>query len=274
MNTPLKLGGFTLGLAAVFGAAFGVGRWVDPDVAQATGSHGTHTGQGYVLSRIDVPGGEFGFKVTGPDGKAVTDYEIAHDKKLHLIVVRNDLSGFRHVHPELGADGVWRVASPLNGPGSYRAYADFKPVGGEAQVLPLDVTVPGAYKAKPLPAPSAHAKVDGYDVELSGALKAGGSGKLTLTVSRDGKQVTDLQPYLGAFGHLVALRSPDLNYSHVHPDGNTPGPVTFVAEAPTKGSYRLYFDFKHGDKVRTAEFTAVTGEAAAPTTEPEQHHGH
>jgi hypothetical protein len=85
--------------------------------------------------------------------------------------------------------------------------------------------------------------------------------------------VTDLQPYLGAYGHLVALRTGDLAYLHVHPDGTpdngmtAPGPdVTFWATAPSAGDYRLFLDFRHGDVVRTAEFTVRAETPSPPTT--------
>ncbi|MEU7865015.1 hypothetical protein AB0B91_65845, partial [Nonomuraea sp. NPDC049141] len=74
-----------------------------------------------------------------------------------------------------------------------------------------------------------------------------------------------------AYGHLVALRQGDLAYLHVHPhgepgDGRTrPGPeVSFSAEMPSAGAYRLYLDFKHGGVVRTAEFTVVAGSPTTP----------
>ena len=83
-------------------------------------------------------------------------------------------------------------------------------------------------------------------------------------MQRDGRPVTDLQPYLGAYGHLVVLRDGDLAYLHVHPaapqDGTTPaqGPhVRFVTTAPSAGTYRLFLDFRHGSVVRTAAFTVV-----------------
>ena len=81
-------------------------------------------------------------------------------------------------------------------------------------------------------------------------------------MSRGGVPVTDLQPYLGAYGHLVTLREGDLAYLHVHPggepgDGTTrPGPdVEFGAEVPSAGRYHLYLDFRHDGVVRTAPFT-------------------
>lgn len=296
MNTATKLSGFALGLAAVFGAAYGVGQVAGPvtpaaetrhdatDAGHADADHSagpaTHlpggllvSDRGYTMQPVTAPAGEFAFRITGPDGRPVTRYDVAHDKQMHLIVARRDLSGFRHVHPELAADGTWRVASPLAGPGVWRAFADFTPTGGEALTLGVDVTVPGALEPRPLPAPATSTTVDGYTVTLAGTPQPGRTAELTLSVSRDGKPITDLQPYLGAYGHLVALRQGDLAYLHVHPDGapgdgRTPaGPeIRFAAEIPSAGSYRLYLDFRHGDAVHTAEFTVVAGEPGAPAT--------
>jgi hypothetical protein len=306
MNTATKLSGFALGLAAVFGAAYGVGHLADPVTpaaethhdATASGHDNTNPGhgdahastsaashlpggllvsdRGYTLQPVTAPAGEFAFRVTGPDGQPVTRFDVAHDERMHLIVARRDLSGFRHVHPDLAADGTWRVASPLAGPGIWRAFADFTPTGDEPLTLGVDVTVPGGLAERPLPAPAATATVDGYTVTLTGTPQPGQSSQLTLTVTRDGQPVTDLQPYLGAYGHLVALRQGDLAYLHVHPegapgDGRTPaGPaVTFAAEVPSVGTYRLYLDFRHGDAVHTAEFTLMAGgtpPSATPTT--------
>ncbi|SCL18048.1 hypothetical protein GA0070624_1439 [Micromonospora rhizosphaerae] len=297
MNTATKLSGFALGLAAVFGAAYGVGQVAGPvapaaetrhdptDAGHSDGGHqagaATHlpggllvSDRGYTMQPMAAPAGGFAFRITGPDGRPVTGYEIEHDKRMHLIVARRDLSGFRHVHPEMAADGTWRVASPLAGPGVWRAFADFTPTGGESLTLGVDVTVPGALDARPLPEPAASTTVDGYTVTLTGAPQSGRTAELTLTVSRDGRPVTDLQPYLGAYGHLVALRQGDLAYLHVHPDGapgdgRTPaGPaITFAAEIPSAGSYRLFLDFRHGDAVHTAAFTVVAG-SPAPTGDP------
>jgi hypothetical protein len=297
MNTVTKLSGFALGLAAVFGAAYGVGRVAGPVAPAAEARHdagdSAHSpagdapaaahlpggllvsDRGFTLTPLAAPAGEFAFRVTGPDGAPVTRYDVAHDRRMHLIVARRDLSGFRHVHPEMAPDGTWRVDSPLAGPGTWRAFADFTPTGGPPLTLGVDVTVPGTLDARPLPAPATSTTVDGYTVTLAGEPRPGAAGELTLTVSRDGRPVTDLEPYLGAYGHLVALRQGDLAYLHVHPqgapgDGRTPaGPaVTFSVEFPSAGAYRLYLDFKHGGTVRTAEFTVVAGNPADGGTGP------
>jgi hypothetical protein len=173
-------------------------------------------------------------------------------------------------------DGTWSIPLAVPAAGQYRIFADFQPAGHpDGLTLGADIPAPGDYQPTPLPAPARTATVDGYTITLTGDLTAGGSSKLTLSVSKDGRPVTDLQPYLGAYGHLVALRDGDLAYLHVHPDG-TPGDgrtqagpdVVFHAEVPSAGAYRLYLDFQHAGKVRTAEFTAVTGGLSSAAPQP------
>jgi hypothetical protein len=217
-----------------------------------------------VLSQDVVPSAgtvPVSFRVLGPDGAPVDGYEVSHEQELHLIAVRRDLSGFQHVHPTLGADGVWSTPLDLT-PGSWRLFADFVPAAdGENRILGADLAVAGDHVPVPLPAPVATADVDGYTVRLTGELVPGREAELTLDVSKDGRPVTDLQPYLGAYGHLVALRVGDLAYLHVHPVGEeAAGPaIEFATTPPSAGTYRLFLDFKHGDEVRTAAFTVTAG---------------
>ena len=84
----------------------------------------------------------FTFHIQGPDGQPVTKFQIVHDKPLHLIVVRRNLSGYQHLHPALAADGTWTVALSLPPPGPYRAYADFTTGNGTAVVLGVDLPAP------------------------------------------------------------------------------------------------------------------------------------
>ncbi|MEV6754953.1 hypothetical protein [Streptomyces sp. NPDC051214] len=200
-------------------------------------------------------------------GKNVTAYEKEHGKELHLIVASQDLTTYRHLHPTRAADGTWSTPVELPEAGGYRVFADFKPAGAkEGLTLGADLAVAGTYEPRTLPKPAMRASVDGYEVSLKGELKPGKAADVTLNVEKNGRPVTDLQPYLGSYGHLVALRSGDLAYLHVHPtgspgDGRTkPGPgVSFAATAPSGGAYRLFLDFKHEGEVRTAAFTVYAG---------------
>ena len=313
MRTPLKLGSYAAGLAVIFAAAVGLGSVAGPSTPTGATDSTSHTNAGHDSADVPQPGGPdvpaglqiaqdgyrlqpispalaigtpqpFAFRIIGPDGAPVTGYTKAHDKDLHLIVVRRDLSGFQHVHPTLGPAGTWSIPLAVPAAGQYRVFADFQPAGREQGLtLGVDVPAPGDYRPRVLPAAARTATVDGYTVTLAGDLVPGSSSKLTLSIAKDTKPVTDLQPYLGAYGHLVALRDGDLAYLHVHPDGvpgdgrTDAGPrVTFFAEVPSDGSYRLYLDFQHAGKVRTAEFTAVAGTPTAVpgTASPSASAGH
>ncbi|MFF5369583.1 hypothetical protein [Streptomyces sp. NPDC013187] len=319
MNTGLRITTFAAALAATFGAAYGVGQGVGPVAADSPPKHGDehsrpapersvggdHAGHdtppagglqisegGYTLD-LETPrvtaGEPSDLRLTVRDtgGRALTAYQREHDKELHLIVASRDLVTYRHLHPTRAADGTWSTPVDLPRAGGYRVFADFTPAKENAQNLTLgaDLAASGPYEARPLPPASTTARVDGYDVKLTGAPRPGRASELQLKVSRDGRPVTDLQPYLGAYGHLVALRSGDLAYLHVHPngepgDGTTrSGPdISFTAAAPSSGAYRLFLDFKHDGKVHTAAFTVRAGAAAADSGTPEGHaegsHGH
>lgn len=225
---------------------------------------------GYQLSALTAPGktgedGVLSFRLTDPDGRPVTDYTTSHDKDLHLIVVRSDGSRFRHVHPSTDGAGTWSLPWRWTAAGSYRVFADFVPTAtGQPLTLTSTVEVAGALTPVTLGKDTATATVDGFTVTVDGTLRAGQESTLTFTVARDGEPVTRLQPYLGAAGHLVALRAGDLAYLHVHPMGAEPaaasGPdITFMASAPSPGRYLLYLDFQVDGQVHTAAFTATAG---------------
>ena len=287
MNTTARLSAFASALAVVLAAGYGVGTAAGPvdavtsdqleaadhsleeDVAHAGSTASgndqvgdvmgglTATDAGYTLvtRSATLPAGlsTFTFEVLRPDGQALTDYEVEHEKELHLIAVRTDGAGFQHVHPVRDDAGQWSVDLDLRLPGAWRVFADFVPAESE-QGLTLGLTVQVAgdpYAPRPVAEPSQAAEVDGLRVELTGAPVAGRASSVEFAVSRNGQEVTP-DPYLGARGHLVALRDGDLAYLHVHPDEDE---LSFMATFPTPGRYLLYLDFSVDGTVRTAPFT-------------------
>ncbi|MDW5324713.1 hypothetical protein [Plantactinospora sp. KLBMP9567] len=203
---------------------------------------------------------DFRFQVRGPDRQPVTGYAVVHEKPLHMIVIRRDLGGYQHLHPTMAMDGTWSVPLTLPAPGVWRAYADFTALDGSGGQLPLtlgvDLVVAGDYAPRPLPAAAREATVDGFTVTYEGTPQVGASQPLLFRVFSGGNPVAALEPYLGAYGHLVVLREGDLGYVHVHPEPElVGGAVKFWLAAPSSGRYRMYFDFQVAGAVHTAEFT-------------------
>lgn len=317
MNVWTRVGGFATGLVAVAGAAALFGSAVGP-IGTTPVTHSPehspvnspahspeHEGEEGDATTADIPGGVLAsrdgytldlvrdrfepqrraglaFRILDADGRAVTAYEASHTRDLHLIAVTRDLADFQHVHPTMAEDGTWRVPLDLRRSGDYRVFADFVPAGAEQGLtLGHDLTVTGAAVSRPLPAASGSTTTGPYGVELAGRLVPGTTSPITVSVERDGAPQTDLQPYLGAYGHLVAIRRADLAYLHVHPEGTpgdgetTSGPdIAFQVEVPSPGDYRLFLDFRHDDRVRTAAFTVDTATTPhKPTTDADANSG-
>lgn len=289
MNAAAKLGAYGLVLAAALGGGATLGAAAgpidigdaavhgghDPDPTPAPSATGLSIAEGgyrIVAGSRLADAGEFAFTIVDDNDAPVTAFDVRHDRRLHLIVAARDLRTFHHLHPAMDDVGRWSIELSTMAPGAYRAFADFHPTGGEAVTLGIDLIAPGIVDApKPL-APTSSSEIDGYSVRLTGDIEPGDSNTLTVTVSRDGQVVTT-DPYLGARGHLVALRDGDLAYLHVHPQPDAgDGAVRFAVEIPSAGTYALFFDFAHGDTVHTARFVVDT--TAPPTTnQPTLHAG-
>lgn len=285
MNAAAKLAAYGLVLAGMIGGGAGIGAAIGPiDTSDGGDEHDAgHSGSTPEATPVsaELPAGgllvsqdgytfdpaartldagrtnPFSFTVTGPAGEPLEDYERLHDRELHLIVVSGDLAEFHHVHPTRDEQGNWSIDLPALQPGAHRAYADFQPRDGDQLTLGIDLTVPGQVGPPVALVERRTVEVDGYEVTLSGDPAPGIDSEVTITVRRDGEVITT-EPYLGAAGHLVAIRDGDLAYLHVHPLGDEPnGPVRFAIEVPSAGSYGLYFDFALDGSVHTAAFTSV-----------------
>jgi hypothetical protein len=201
-------------------------------------------------------------RVQDTKGKAVIEkFDLNHEKYMHLIVVSKDLSYFQHVHPNYDGKGVFELKNQFPSGGEYKLFADYKPTDAEAAVKSKWVSVEGtAAAAVPISPDQNRTKVvDGKNVTLSyDNLKAGQDVELTFTITDEQtkKPVIDLQPYLGAVGHVVVLSEDAEQYLHVHPvDEKAKGPdAKFMTNFPSSGMYKLWGQFQHKGQVFTVPF--------------------
>lgn len=276
MNTGTKLALYGASLVGVFAASFGFGTAADPvglsNAEPVEHSRAMDDGDGLpglAAATTDftlVPGTDtfrtgrsetYTFQIVGENG-VVTDFDVEHTKRMHLIVVRRDFTGFVHDHPVMTEDGTWTTELDLGDPGTYRVYADFV-VDSDKHTLGTDLFASGDFEPQAVPAPAGTADAGaGYEVDIAGDVIAGEESTLRFTIRGDGRTLTDIPDYLGAKGHLVALRDGDLAYLHVHADEEE---LLFEADFPTPGQYRLFLQFEHGGHVRTAAFTVDAQEA-------------
>jgi len=216
------------------------------------------------------------FNVRHPGtGKEVKGLEVVHDKRYHLFVISQDMSFFQHLHPETQTDGSWTIDVMLPHAGYYRVLSDFLPTGGSPQFLGRTLVTSdfdgdlSSQAARLEPDEILRKTVGTITAEVTldpPRLIAGRYGHVgfTLTDATTGEPITDLQPYLGAFGHTLLLSEDLLDYVHSHP---TEGPesdiskglggprVTFEGYMPRPGRYRAWTQFLRKGELTTVSLT-------------------
>jgi Heavy metal binding domain len=224
-------------------------------------------------------------------GELVTRFETVHEKRYHLFVVSRDMEVFQHIHPEQQRDGRWKIDVTLPKAGSYQLLSDFLPTGGSPQFIGRTIETAGF--DGDLESDTPHLVPDSVLTRTVGSITAhvelepsilveGQFGHLMFTLSdaKTGRLVTDLQPYLGAFGHALILSEDMRDYVHSHPfespendvTKGVGGPtVTFEGYMPKAGRYRAWCQFQRNGEVITIPFTlnvATVEEAIRGASQP------
>ena len=203
-----------------------------------------------------------------PDLREVTDFDLVHERLMHLFLVRRDLGYFAHEHPEIVAPGVFRLRYRFLAPGEWRLFADVAPRDAGDQVLQAAVTVRPGEGDPPPPSPMP-------DVPVLSATAAGGiradievpeggipAGRTVTVVAKlsdaRGRPIEDVEPWLGALGHLLLIHRDAETFAHAHPDEREPGVgrggrIPFLVRLPKPGLYRGWLQFQRAGRVVTEE---------------------
>jgi hypothetical protein len=229
----------------------------------------------------------FTFSIVHPlSGERVGEFAEVHDKLFHLFIVSRDMKQWFHEHPALGKDGSFTIEHTIPAAGHYVLFSDFMPVGGSPQLIATPFTTAGydGDLASSIPQLTPDASfiktVDGVSVELQVDQSNLISGEETdipihFEDAATGAPVTNLQRYLGAFGHAMMLSQDMMEHVHAHPEemlegttiteGGGPG-LVFHALFPKPGTYRIWLQFQRNGRLSTVPFTVRVkrpGETAA-----------
>jgi len=216
-------------------------------------------------------------QIAGKENEQVP-LDVEHDKKIHLIMVSNDLSWFDHQHPEYDASGSYNLPYTFKNGGAYLLFADYKPTGSNHALEKINVNVKGKAPAtKTYSNAQLSSKIGDFTVTLTPetgkAIQSGTLQHIRGVVTKGGKPLdaNTLENYLGAKAHMVVIGVDDKNYLHVHPgveNGNFDLHTTF--EKP--GIYRAWIQFQSEGKVYTADFVIKVEQGTEAMTEETHHH--
>ncbi len=224
--------------------------------AQHGGTSGGHQ-QGSTKEATDLivrdqsTDSEIAFSVRDGD-ETFADYGVSHTKEMHLIVVRDDLQHFQHLHPERDSQGVWRVTFTPPAGGTYWRYADFVDMDEKTYTIQFDKQYSGDLGAYGIAKNSETTKtVDGYRFVLE-TVKNGNEVSFTYKITDGAGLPVQVEEYLGARGHSVLI-SPSGDFIHAHASDEGEHPV-FITSELTEDFYRAFTQFQIKGKVVTVDF--------------------
>lgn len=198
--------------------------------------------------------------IHGADGSVVKEFERIHTKLIHLIIVRDGLDQFAHVHPDVDDEGNITIAHTFLVGGKYRLYADHKSKGKDETTAMTEIEVEGESQKPPQLVPNVPGKAIGDILDarvIMELVEAGNPATIAFELfDKTNRPANDLQPYLGAMGHLVIISADGQQYVHAHPEdgGQTQNRVAFMAHFKTAGVYKAWGQFQREDKVATIPF--------------------
>jgi hypothetical protein len=215
-------------------------------------------------------------------GGLVRSYGVDMTKRIHLIVVSDDLTTFLHLHPTLQNDGRFQLAVRFPRADLYHLYADTVPRGFGHRVFRFDVNVESSGHLKSRSAGPARdsGSVGPYTVKLSTTqVPAREDVPVLISITKSGEPAIDLHPYLGAYAHVVAVGVTDLSYTHLHAmdaaramnmdmgneggvdqtaalpaDTIVPSTMTVHVTLPHRGLFKVWIQFAGGGTVYAIPF--------------------
>jgi hypothetical protein len=219
-------------------------------------------------------------KIKGKETEPVP-LDIEHEKKIHLIIVSEDLSYFEHIHPEYKASGDYEIKvlpkgieytdkkgkheTKFENAGNYILFADYKPTGGNHTVDKINLIVSGNAPApKKFTTEKLTGTSDDYSITLEpegGKFITGGLMHISAVLKNKGKKTdaNSLGDYLGAKAHMVVIGLDEKNYLHVHPNVKN-GSFDLHTTFEKPGTYRGWIQFKAEDTLHTLDFVIIVKE--------------
>jgi hypothetical protein len=215
---------------------------------------------------------EYRYRISDPRGNPVTELAGEPAQQMRLYVIRADLTGYQHVSPTIGPDGMWTAGLATLRPGDWRVFVTFTPAeavrekAASGVVLSHSLHVAGVDTTAAAAATANTATADGYTVTVNGTLQNHVPGTIDVTLARGGQPCTDLEPYEGGYVQLTAFRAADngISFAYIRPEtrlaGDRGGPkLSFRSILYDLDGWRTFVQFQTAGRVHTAALTPSFG---------------
>lgn len=227
------------------------------------------------------------FKLKDNKGRMITSNQLgfSHTKKIHLMAIDPTMTDYHHLHPVTSkTPGIFQTEWAPETPGPYRLFLESTDVQSDRLITGV-LDVGGTYIVQPITDRplSTQAQVDGYNFHILTAtdvLSLNTPSTLRLQITKNDQAITNLEPIMGAFAHLVGFTSDGKEMVHMHPMSPEPksetdrgGPELQFHIKPTRfGKLPLFLQVKIDDKTLTVPFMMAVSNQQTQAEEPMSHH--
>lgn len=196
-------------------------------------------------------------------GALVEHLDVVHEERFHLFAASQDLGWFLHEHPTARPDGKWEIEIQFPGGGQYWLYADVAPSGKGSFVLRNSIDIAGPVRGDQASwaanlGPVTEGALRARLTTEARPIPTKRSTLLTLRITSEGRPVEDIEPWLGALGHLMVVSRDGEHVVHSHPDEANRaegGEVHFRARFARPGWYRAFAQIQWRGRIYTFPFT-------------------
>lgn len=218
----------------------------------------------FVMTRPDeVRAGQsaaLSFFVERADGRVVRTFDTINDERAHLILVREGLDEFSHLHPSVDlATGKFTAPHTFPKGGRYFLFVEYKPRGEAPALASAELRVVGEAAPAPALVSNAQGSISGDSLDANVIFaKPGHEAQIIFNLldRTSGEVATNLQPFHGALGHLVILSADGRRFIHARAEADSVerGRVVFGAHFSEAGVFKGWGEFKRDNHVRTIPF--------------------
>ena len=189
--------------------------------------------------------------------KGISDFDINHKKILHLIMIRDDLHRFDHLHPDQIEPGLFSLPYLFRAPGRYREWIEFS-INNTDYIVDFDVNVTG--NKSYIDARYEDDVNVRFTINIPDNIEVNKTYVINFTVTNvtDNKPFFITEKYLGASAHMIEIDETLEEFEHIYDENfDKDNIISFTHVFKKQGAHKMWIQLSVHDIPRTVYFNLI-----------------